>query len=128
MKIAKAVKDAVQIPVIVSGDCVDKASYERIIKATGADGVMIARGALGRPEVFAEILGEEVNVNKLQDIFFHMDKLSKYFSEKFVVLNMRTHVAFYLKRMKVAPEIKRQLLGEESLSKVKQLLTEIFQK
>lgn len=128
LKVAKAVKDAVSIPVIVSGDCVDKASYDRILKATGADGVMIARGALGRPEVFAEILERDVKIDKLEDIFFHMDKLSKYYSEKFVVLNMRTHIAFYLKRKKVAPEIRAKLLSEESLSKVKELLREIFQK
>ena len=55
LMVAKAVKEAVKIPVIVSGDCVDKESYDNILKVTKADGVMIARGALGKPEVFSEI-------------------------------------------------------------------------
>ena len=128
LMIAKAVKEAVKIPVIVSGDCVDKESYENILKVTGADGVMIARGALGRPEVFAEILEKDVEVNKLEDILFHMDYLAKFYSEKFVVLNMRTHIAFYLKKMKVAPDIRAKLLKEESLDAVKLVLRDIFKK
>ena len=128
LMIAKAVKEAVKIPVIVSGDCVDKESYENILKVTGTDGVMIARGALGRPEVFAEILGKDVEVNKLEDILFHMDYLAKFYSEKFVVLNMRTHIAFYLKKMKVAPDIRARLLKEESLDAVKLVLRDIFKK
>ena len=126
LMIAKAVKEAVSIPVIVSGDCVDRESYENILKVTNADGVMIARGALGRPEVFAEILENKMPTNKLQDIFFHIDYLLKHYSEKFVVLNMRTHIAFYLKKIKVAPETRAKLLKEERIDAVKQILREIF--
>ena len=128
LNIAKAVKEAVKIPVIVSGDCVDKESYENILKQTNADGVMIARGALGRPEVFAEILNKKVEVDKLKDIMFHIDYLCKHYSERFVVLNMRTHIAFYLKKIKVVPEMRAKLLKEEDLSKVKEILCEIFKK
>lgn len=126
LNIAKAVKDAVKIPVIVSGDCVDKESYKNILDYTKADAVMIARGAIGKPEVFAEILDKKIKVNKLEDILTHIDLLLKYYSEKYVVLNMRTHIAFYIRKMKVSSEIRMELLKTESISRVKELLTQIF--
>ncbi|MBT5295806.1 MAG: tRNA dihydrouridine synthase DusB, partial [Octadecabacter sp.] len=44
-----AVKDAVKIPVIANGDIVDTATARTALTASGADGVMIGRGAQGRP-------------------------------------------------------------------------------
>ena len=88
---------------------------------------MIARGALGKPEVFAEILNKDIEVDKYQDILFHIDKLCQHYKERYVVLNMRTHIAFYLKKYKISPEIRVQLLSSESLDEVKALLKQIFQ-
>ncbi len=47
--------DAVGVPVIVNGDIVDTASARAALNASGAHGVMIGRGAMGRPWVPAEI-------------------------------------------------------------------------
>ena len=49
------IKEAVSVPVIANGDVVDGPSAERILKETGADGIMLARGALGAPDVFDRI-------------------------------------------------------------------------
>ena len=51
----RAVKDAVDIPVIANGDIVDGASAAEALRLSGADGVMIGRGAQGRPWVLAEV-------------------------------------------------------------------------
>lgn len=126
LNVAKAVKEAVSIPVIVSGDCVDKESYDNILKFTNADGVMIARGALGRPEVFAEILRDGVEVNKLEDILFHINELRKHYSDKYVVLNMRSHIAFYLKKYKIPAEMRVKLLNVVDLNELINLLKGIF--
>ena len=47
--------DAVDIPVIANGDVVDAKSAAACIEATGAAGLMIGRGAIGRPTVFHEV-------------------------------------------------------------------------
>ncbi|MGL5010538.1 MAG: tRNA dihydrouridine synthase DusB [Paracoccaceae bacterium] len=51
----RAVKDAVGIPVVANGDIVDGASARKALAASGADGVMLGRGAQGRPWALAEI-------------------------------------------------------------------------
>ncbi|RDD67312.1 tRNA dihydrouridine synthase DusB [Thalassococcus profundi] len=51
----RAVKDAVTIPVIANGDITDTATARRALAASGADGVMIGRGAQGRPWLLAQV-------------------------------------------------------------------------
>lgn len=126
LDIAKAVKKAVKIPVIVSGDCVDKESYEHIKKYTGCDGVMIGRAALGNPEIFSEILDKESKVDKLNDIKEHINELLKNLSERFVVLTMRSHLAFYLKKAKVSVEDRILMNKLETIEDVVSLLEKIF--
>ncbi|MEC9457871.1 MAG: tRNA-dihydrouridine synthase family protein [Candidatus Thermoplasmatota archaeon] len=51
----REIADAVQIPVVANGDVVDARSAKDCLQATGADGLMIGRGAIGRPTIFYEI-------------------------------------------------------------------------
>lgn len=54
-KIIADVKRALAIPVIANGDVTDAASALKLLEATGADGIMIARGAMGNPWIFGEV-------------------------------------------------------------------------
>jgi nifR3 family TIM-barrel protein len=49
------ISDALGIPVIANGDVVDSSSASACLKATGATGLMIGRGAIGKPSIFYEI-------------------------------------------------------------------------
>jgi tRNA-dihydrouridine synthase B len=51
----RAIKDAVTIPVIANGDIVDVASAREALRQSGADGVMVGRGAYGAPWLLAQI-------------------------------------------------------------------------
>ena len=51
----RAVREAVSIPVIANGDILDAAGARRALAQSGADGVMVGRGAQGRPWVLAQI-------------------------------------------------------------------------
>lgn len=53
-----AVKEAVSVPVIANGDVVDAQSARTALEQSGADGVMIGRGAQGRPWLIAQVAAE----------------------------------------------------------------------
>ena len=97
-EIIRKVKEAVSIPVFANGDCRNREDYERIMNITKADGVMIGRAALGRPEIFKEI-NENIILkeNKFEQIKWHYEKMLEVYSERYVVLYMRSHIAQYLK-------------------------------
>lgn len=109
------VKEAVSIPVFANGDCRDRESYQKILNITKADGVMIGRASLGCPEIFAEIFDKKEQVDKFEQIKFHYSELMKIYPEKFAVLSMRSHLAFYIKNYKsqlLAKDTKRQKFAE----------------
>lgn len=54
----RPIKDAVSIPVIANGDIVDTATARQALKDSSADGIMVGRGAQGRPWALAEIAAD----------------------------------------------------------------------
>lgn len=122
----KKVKQAVNIPVIANGDIVDYNSYINAKQLTGCDGFMIGRGALGNPTIFSQLLGNNVEKDKLKLICEHIDTLRKFYDERFINLNMRKHIAFYLKNTGASNELKQSLMLEEDNDKVLEKLEKFF--
>ena len=121
----KLVKDAVSIPVFANGNCNSREDFLKILEVTKADGVMIGRGALGKPELFYEILnGKETEVDKLEQIKFHYFTMLKYFSENYVVKYMRSHLAHYLKGKYKNSKVLVELLKMEKVNDVIQKISE----
>ena len=125
LEIIKQVKNAVNIPVIASGDCIDKQSFDEILKKTGVDVVMIGRAAIGNPEIFAEVLGNKVVANKIEQIYDYVHTLEKYYSQKVVVLTMRGIACHYLKHIKNTSAIRAKISQINSLNELYELLNQV---
>lgn len=121
------VKKAVKIPVIANGDVCSKQDYEKILKITNADGVMIGRGAVGNPHLFADILNLEMPFNKLECITEQYELLLKNYNEHFVITSMRKQIVKYLKDEGVSNELKLKLLSAETYAEVTELLKLVFE-
>lgn len=94
-----SVVQAVKIPVIANGDIRSASDAERAFCQTGAAGIMIGRGAIGNPAIFSELLGAAVSEGRLQMMRRQLLLLAEYYGERYAVLNMRKHAAFYLKKL-----------------------------
>ncbi|MFI3163578.1 MAG: tRNA dihydrouridine synthase DusB [Bacillota bacterium] len=102
-------KNSLTIPVIGNGDIFCKNSAKNMFEKTGCDGIMVARGAMGAPWIFAEILGEKITKTRSQCMNEHFSLLAKSVSEKFACLSMRKHFCWYLKGLHGSNDCKNQI-------------------
>ncbi|MDE6757794.1 MAG: tRNA-dihydrouridine synthase family protein [Clostridia bacterium] len=125
-EIAK-VKKAVEIPVFVNGDIVDKKSYDKAMQITDCDGAMIARGALGNPKIFSDIKGLEIKDYSLkEDIILHLDTMLSFHHENYVAANFKKHLAYYCRGMRGQKEIKLAAFACKSADDIRQVIERYF--
>ena len=128
LDIIKSVKEAVSIPVIASGDIVDKESLERTKAYTGCDAFMIGRGTLGNPAIFAELRDEISSFDRYDLVEKHTQLLRQYFPDRFVSPHMRKHYLWYLKGFSGASAIKVQISTETDIDRSLSLLKKFMRK
>jgi nifR3 family TIM-barrel protein len=133
--IIKQVKQAVSIPVIGNGDVTGPKEAKRLFEETGCDAIMIGRGAQGNPWIFNQIkryLEEGVIISpptpeeKIDTIIRHMNMLIAYKGERTGILEMRSHIAWYIKGLRDAAYTKQKIFKltdkEEIISLLKSFL------
>jgi nifR3 family TIM-barrel protein len=113
-----AVKSAVRIPVIGNGDIWKPEDAGAMLSRTGCDGVMIARGALGNPWLLKRTIqyvrGDPVDPppsprDKIRGALEHLELMALYKNEAQAVVEMRKHLAWYLKGLRHTASLKAAL-------------------
>ena len=101
-----AVKASVRIPVLANGDITTPGKAREVLAATGADAVMIGRGAQGRPWIFREVahhldtggfLAEPTPVEVRDILASHLEQLYAFYGERMGVRIARKHLGWYAK-------------------------------
>ena len=131
--IIKKVKESVNIPVIGNGDITDIYKAKQMLDETGCDLIMIGRGVLGNPWLIKEInayledgtiLEKPTDIEKVDMCLKHLDYLSKIKNEKLACLEIRNHIAWYLKGIKNANFVKTKIYQMTKLCDIINLLNE----
>ena len=114
--IIRDVKQNVNIPVIGNGDVFTVEDATRMKEETNCDGIMVARGAQGNPWIFkrithyfqtGSILAEPTKKEKIQMSLKHIKMIVDVKGENIGILEMRKHIAWYLKGIKNSSEVRR---------------------
>jgi tRNA-dihydrouridine synthase B len=134
------VKAAVSIPVLVNGDIVDAATARAALAASGADGVMIGRGAYGRPwiarqidaELDDQVVAEPDMETRLTIALEHFNYALGFYGERLGLKMFRKHLASYIDAAPapVGPDERRaaraRLCRLETPAEVEAALTELW--
>lgn len=94
-----AIKQTVSIPVIANGDITDLEKAKYVLEHTKADGIMIGRGAIGKPWIFHQISSNNDTISnelKKEIIIEHLEKMVMHYNEYGVVM-FRKHLHTYSK-------------------------------
>jgi tRNA-dihydrouridine synthase len=130
----REVREAVSIPVVANGDIVDSATAAQALEQSGADGVMIGRGAQGRPwllaQVAADIFGTRApNIpvgNALVDMICeHYQDMLSFYGIDLGRRVARKHLGWYMDDLQTETPLRKRILTEPDHGKVPGLLRQL---
>ncbi|MBF6332587.1 tRNA dihydrouridine synthase DusB [Nocardia transvalensis] len=132
--IARLKEAVTTIPVLGNGDIFSADDAVRMMAETGCDGVVVGRGCLGRPWLFAELQaalrGEPVpagpNLGRVSEILYrHAALLADHFGEDKGMRDLRKHMAWYLMGFPVGAELRRRFATVSTLTELQDLIAQL---
>ena len=129
------IKQDVSIPVIANGDLTTPEKSLEVLRLTNVDGLMIGRGAQGRPWIFRELkfyvendrAEAPLDKNELRAMMLgHLSDLHRFYGEKRGVRVARKHLAWYCDKLANADEFRYQSVRVSSASEQLRLTNEYF--
>lgn len=131
------IKEVVKIPVVLNGNVMTPMDIKNAFEQTGADGVMVARGAIGNPWIFYEakqilengsIVNAVDNELKIKTCLRHLFLAIEVKGERKAVLEHRKFYTGYLKGLPFASQVRKELMSIVEYNMVEETLLNYFEK
>ncbi|MDH3619255.1 MAG: tRNA dihydrouridine synthase DusB [Gammaproteobacteria bacterium] len=129
------VKEKVAIPVIANGDISTVKKSLEVLRLTNADGLMIGRGAQGRPWIFRDLASAldpaaettQLEINELRDTMLgHLNELHRFYGETTGVRVARKHLTWYCENLDNAEAYRHRVVRVDSASEQLRLTKQYF--
>ncbi len=127
----RALKRSVSIPVLANGDITCAQHARQVLQQTGADGLLIGRGAQGRPWLFSQIralldenrvLADPQRCIQADTINRHIAALHDFYGDEGGVRIARKHITWYLEHWPGGRALRRQLMSLDDARAQRQML------
>ncbi|MDJ0613020.1 MAG: tRNA dihydrouridine synthase DusB [Rhizobiaceae bacterium] len=131
----RAVREVVSVPLVVNGDIKSKSDADKAMQFSGADAVMIGRGAYGAPWLPAQISGEVTEEEAVQLksdpdlVLTHHEAMLSFYGEASGIRQTRKHLGWYfdgLNLPKSASTLKRKIMTSFDVQEVQALVPELY--
>lgn len=127
----RAVKDAVSIPVVANGDITDATAARTALRQSGADGVMVGRGAQGKPWVLADICHEiygtdapevPTGADLVDMVRGHYQSMLGFYGAELGLRVARKHLGWYMDEAGTPAPLRRAVLTSRDTDDVLRLI------
>ncbi|MCB0831695.1 MAG: tRNA-dihydrouridine synthase, partial [Solirubrobacterales bacterium] len=126
---ARELSGAIDVPLIISGGLSSAESARVAYEESNADAVMIARGSLGYPWVFAELTGREVEPPSRESIMdelaWVMDRAEEHLGEERAGRYLRKFYPWYLDQLDVPKLVRSELCQTAGLDRAREIVAGI---
>jgi tRNA-dihydrouridine synthase B len=125
-ELARALVEELPVPVLISGGLRDAHTVHEVFQSTGAAAVLLARGSLGNPWLFEQVLGardgEPTRDEVLQELDWVMDRAAEHMGPERAARYLRKFYPWYLTRLGGGKELQDRLQRSTSLGEAREAL------
>lgn len=129
------VKEVVSVPVIANGDITDYDKAQQCLKQSGADGIMIGRGAYGKPWFINQAAHFLKTGEKLPDptieqqyeiVMEHYDMMMEHYGPQQGIRIARKHLGWYSAGLHGSSDYRHKVMQESDMAKAREHITEYY--